>query len=113
MPLLYKFPFVGPAAAGISAAAGFLSWGDQMLTDQEKNTIIRALMFFKKDCDSQDVDILNFDTREECQSVVQTLIEDFIGPTWDEETTTANINAVIKSLQRNGTDDQQLELFPE
>ena len=114
MPLLYnKFPFVGPVAAGISAAAGFLSWGDQMLTDQEKNTIIRALMFFKKDCDSQDVEILGFDTTEECQSVVQTLIEDFIGPTWDEETTTANIVAVIKDLTRNGTDDQQLELFPE
>ena len=70
-------------------------------------------MFFKKDCDSQDVEILGFDTTEECQSVVQTLIEDFIGPTWDEETTTANIVAVIKDLTRNGTDDQQLELFPE
>ena len=70
-------------------------------------------MFFKKDCDSQDVKILGFKTKEECQSMVQTLIEDFIGLTWDEETTTANINAIIKSLTRNRTDDQQLELFPE
>lgn len=114
MPLLYnKFPFVGPVAVGIPAAAGFLSWGDQMLTDQEKNTIIRALMFFKKDCDAKDVNILGFKTKEECQSMVQTLIEDFIGLTWDEETTTANINAIIKSLTRNRTDDQQLKLFPE
>ena len=88
-----------------------------MFSDQEQSIIIMALIYFKNDCSVTDIQNLGFDVNDngvgKCDDMVQSLIEDFIGPTWDEETTTANINAIIKSLTRNRTDDQQLELFPE
>ena len=89
-----------------------------MFGELEKKIIIMALMYLKNDYTADDLSDLGLDYVEvadgnEFEKICQILIEDFIGPTWDEETTTANINAVIKSLTRNGKDAQQLELFPE
>ena len=62
-----------------------------MFSDQEKDLIIMALIYFRNDCSVDDVKELGFDINnngvENCEEMAQTLIEDFIGPTWDEEAT--------------------------
>ena len=62
-----------------------------MFSDQEKNLIVMALIYFRNDCSVDDVKELGFDINdngvEKCEEMAQTLIEDFIGPTWDEAAT--------------------------
>ena len=62
-----------------------------MFSDQEKDLIIMALIYFRIDCSVDDVKELGFDINnngvENCEEMAQTQIEDFIGPTWDEEAT--------------------------
>jgi hypothetical protein len=76
-----------------------------MFSDQEKSIIIMALIYFKNDCSVEDIKELGFDVNDDgcskCESMAQTLIEDFIGPTWDEDATSKVI------------EDQQLKLFSE
>ena len=65
--------------------------GCNMFSDQEKDLIVMALIYFRNDCSVEDVKELGFDINdngvEKCEEMAQTLIEDFIGPTWDEEAT--------------------------
>jgi len=76
-----------------------------MFNQQEKNLIIMALMYFKNESSVQDVKDLGFDINDrgcgKCQDMAQTLIEDFIGPTWDEETTAANVAKMQKRCKRS------------
>ncbi len=62
-----------------------------MFSDQEKDLIVMSLIYFKNDCSVDDIKELGFDINdngvEKCEDMAQTLIEDFIGPTWDEEST--------------------------
>ena len=62
-----------------------------MFSDQEKDLIIMALIYFRNDCSVDDVKELGFDINdngvEKCEAMAQNLNEDFIGPTWDEEAT--------------------------
>ena len=65
--------------------------GCNMFNDQEKDLIVMALIYFRNDCSVEDVKELGFDINDNgvdrCEAMAQTLIEDFIGPTWDEEAT--------------------------
>ena len=76
-----------------------------MFSDQEKSIIIMALIYFKNDCSVEDIKELGFDVNDDgcskCETMAQTLIEDFVGPTWDEEATAGAI------------EHQQLRLFRE
>ena len=76
-----------------------------MFSDQEKDLIVMALIYFRNDCSVEDVKELGFDINdngvEKCEEMAQILIEDFIGPTWDEETTAKNLS------------EHQLRLFRE
>ena len=62
-----------------------------MFNDQEKNLIVMSLIYFRNDCSVDDIKELGFDINdngvEKCEAMAQKLIEDFIGPTWDEEAT--------------------------
>ena len=75
-----------------------------MFNEQEKNIIIMALMYFKNESSVQDVKDLGFDINNrgcgECQDMVQTLIEDFVGPTWDEEATAESIKMETEKRRR-------------
>jgi len=74
-----------------------------MFSDQEKSLIIMALIYFKNDCSVQDIKELGFDINDdgcrECENMAQTLIDDFVGPTWGEEATAEAV------------EHQQLRLF--
>ena len=76
-----------------------------MFSDQEKSIIIMALIYFKNDCSVEDIKELGFDVNDNgcdtCETMVQTLIEGFVGPTWDEEATSEAIEL------------RQLKLFSE
>ncbi len=78
-----------------------------MFSQQEKNMIIMSLMYFKNDYTPEDAEELGFDlnamdemVQPELETIAQELIEDFIGPTWDEETTTANVAKMQERLKR-------------
>ena len=64
-----------------------------MFNKLEKDIIIMALMYFKNDYTEDDFDDLNAGTHLpwQVEEIIEKLIEDFVGPTWDEETTTENI----------------------
>ena len=76
-----------------------------MFSEQESRMIIMALMYFKNDCSVTDIKNLGFDVNDngvgKCDDMAQALIEDFIGPVWDEEATAKAV------------DQQQLKLFRE
>ncbi len=73
-----------------------------MFTKLEKNIIIMALMYFKNDYTEDDFDDLNAHPRSprQVEKVIEKLIEDFVGPTWDEETTTKNIKRETEKRSR-------------
>lgn len=75
-----------------------------MFTDQETNIIIMALMYFKNESSVQDVKDLGFDINNrgcgKCQDMVQVLIEDLVGPAWDEEATAEFIKTETKKRTR-------------
>ena len=69
-----------------------------MFNELERNIIIMALMYFKNDFTEDDLDDLNGEPRQKSfpasfmvERIIENLIEDLVGPTWDEETTTENI----------------------
>ena len=76
-----------------------------MFSDLEKNIIIMALMYLKSDYTQDDLSNLGLmldlgeDTNAKFEQTCQTLIEDLVGPIWDEEGTAKAIK------------DQQLKLF--
>ena len=76
-----------------------------MFSDLEKNIIIMALMYLKSDYTQDDLSNLGLmldlgeNTNAKFEQICQTLIEDLIGPIWDEEGTAKAIK------------DQQLKLF--
>ena len=84
-----------------------------MFTDIEKSIIIMALMYMKNDYTPED--LKEFDriapsqfrfiaTEEGCakfEDKIQTLIEDFVGPTWDEEGTLETIKRETANHSRN------------
>jgi hypothetical protein len=79
-----------------------------MFDQQEKNIIIMSLMYFKNDYTPEDAEELGFDlnamdemVQPELETKTQTLIDDFIGPTWDEKTTTANVAKMQKRMSRD------------
>ena len=71
-----------------------------------------SLLYFKNDYTREDAEELGFDLVAEddtvsskgvcleLESATQELIEDFIGPTWDEATTTANVVKMQKRMKR-------------
>ena len=70
-----------------------------MFSKQERNIIIMALMYFKNDYTEDD--LIDLRLRDDLlKPMVQTLIEDFIGPTWDEETTAKNIKRETEKRSR-------------
>ena len=83
-----------------------------LLSEQERNIIIMALMYLKNDYTLRDLKELGFGkTVDEfldpltCrviafEDIVQNLMEDIIGPTWDEEATTANLKMAAERMQR-------------
>tara|TARA_R110002051_G_scaffold86470_1_gene152299 strand:+ start:203 stop:433 length:231 start_codon:yes stop_codon:yes gene_type:complete len=75
-----------------------------MFNEQEKGIIIMALMYFKNDCSVTDIKNLGFDINGhgvgECDDMVQVLIENFVGPTWDEQTTDENIKRETEKRTR-------------
>ena len=80
-------------------------FASEMFSQQEKNIIIMALMYFKNDYTPEDAEELGFDVEEmvqpELEAITQKLIDDFIGPTWDEETTTANVAKMQERMKRD------------
>ena len=70
-----------------------------MFSKQERNIIVMALMYLKNDYTEDD--LIDLRLRDDLlESKVQTLIEDFVGPTWDEEQTTENIKRETKKRSR-------------
>ena len=89
-----------------------------MFSDQEKSIIIMALIYFKNDCSVEDIKELGFDVNDngcsKCETMAQTLIEDFVGPTWDEDQTDVNVAATQEQMTRADNDMAgQLKLFTE
>ena len=68
----------------------------------QKNIITMALMYFLSDytADDQEDCGCEFWSTEKFEEGVQELIEDFVGPTWDEETTTENIKRETEKRSR-------------
>ena len=70
-----------------------------MFNQQERNIIIMALMYLQNDYTEDDLIDLRM-RPDTFDPAVQTLIEDFVGPTWDEETTAKNIKREAKKKTR-------------
>jgi hypothetical protein len=93
----------------------------EMFNEQEKNIIIMALMYFKNDYTPEDAEELGFDLsamdeeiQHELEAITQGLIEDLIGPTWDEETTAVNVAEMQERMTHDLKDHiNQLKLFNE
>jgi len=60
-----------------------------MFTELESNIIIMALMYFYNDHTPEDIKELS--NPNDLKGEIETLIEDFVGPTWDQEGTLENI----------------------
>jgi len=82
-----------------------------MFTDLEKNIIIMALMYLKNDYTPEDLEEFGGDWPRWClwsgdhgwyfEDKIQMLIEDFVGPTWDEEGTLEAIKLQTANHSRN------------
>ena len=70
-----------------------------MFSKQERNIIIMGLMYLQNDYDEQDLIDLRM-RPETFDPMVQALIEDLVGPTWDEEQTAENIKREAKKRSR-------------
>jgi hypothetical protein len=83
-----------------------------MFNELERNIIIMSLMYFKNDYTDEDLDDLGMpDLGQTVEETIHHVIEDFIGPTWDEETTTQNVEIETDKRTR-GSNDRQTRLFP-
>ena len=81
-----------------------------MFNELEKRVITISLMYFLNDYTEEDlndceqvVHSLNYDpvaARESLDKTIEELIESFVGPTWDEETTTKNIKRETEKRSR-------------
>ena len=78
-----------------------------MFSEYEKRIIVMALMYLKNDHTPEDLEDLGLaDAASEIgrewgfEEKVHELIEDFVGPTWDEETTTENIKRETEKRSR-------------
>ena len=98
-------------------------FASKMFNDQQRNIITMALMYFKNDYTRDDAEELGFDLVAmdddvlskgvclELEAVAQELIEDLIGPTWDEEQTAINVATAQERMTR--ADRLQGRLFDE
>ncbi len=79
-------------------------WAD-MPDEKDRDIIIMALMYLKNDYTPEDLEALGLagpSTREmHFEAKIQELIEDFVGPTWDEEATDENIKMETKKRTRH------------
>ena len=77
-----------------------------LLSEQERNIIIMALMYLKNDYTQEDLADLRIgingyeDDWDLLEITIQKLMEDLVGPTWDEEATTANLKMAEERMQR-------------
>lgn len=73
-----------------------------MFDKLEKRIIIMSLMYFLNDYTEDDFDSLNAGTLLpwQVEEVIEKLIGDFVGPTWDEETTAENIKQETEKRKR-------------
>ena len=78
-----------------------------MFNEQEQNIMIMALMYLKNDYTQEDLADLRIgingygDDWDLLEITIQKLMEDLVGPTWDEEATTANLKAATKKRTRH------------
>tara|TARA_R100001244_G_C5092688_1_gene116791 strand:+ start:65 stop:304 length:240 start_codon:yes stop_codon:yes gene_type:complete len=78
-----------------------------MFNEQEQNIMIMALMYLKNDYTQEDLADLRIgingyeDDWDLLEITIQKLMEDLVGPTWDEEATTANLKAATKKRTRS------------
>jgi len=78
-----------------------------MFNEQEQNIMIMALMYLKNDYTPEDLADLRIgingyeDDWDLLEITIQKLMEDLVGPTWDEEATTANLKAATKKRTRH------------
>jgi len=72
-----------------------------MFNAQEKNVITMSLMYFKNDYTPEDAEELGFASQPELETITQKLIDDFVGPTWDEETTATNVAKIQSRMKRS------------
>jgi len=78
-----------------------------MFTDLEKNIIIMALMYLKNDYTPEDLEefgLVAVGGRHaglRLEDKIQMLIEDFVGPTWDEAATLDAIKLQTTNHSRN------------
>ena len=73
-----------------------------MFNETQKRIIIMSLMYFLNDytADDQDDCGCEFWEEEKFDGVIQELMEDFVGPTWDEQTTDENIKRETEKRTR-------------
>ena len=72
-----------------------------MFNELEKNIIVMALMYFKNDYTDEDLDDLGMPSLgQTVEETIHHVIEDFIGPTWDEEATAEFIKTETKKRTR-------------
>ena len=78
-----------------------------MFNEQEQNIMIMALMYLKNDYTQEDLADLRIgingyeDDWDLLEITIQKLMEDLVGPTWDEEATTENLKAATKKRTRH------------
>tara|TARA_R110002051_G_scaffold16138_3_gene48906 strand:+ start:380 stop:637 length:258 start_codon:yes stop_codon:yes gene_type:complete len=73
----------------------------EMFNELEKNIIIMALMYFKNDYTDEDLDDLGMpDLGQTVEETTHHVIEDLIGPTWDEEATAISLEETQKRMKR-------------
>ena len=82
-------------------------FNSSLFDEKERNIIIMALMYLKNDYTPEDLADLGIDDDEDgwaaaaFEDVVQNLMEDIIGPTWDEEETTKNLKTETAKRTRD------------
>ena len=78
-----------------------------MFNEQEQNIMIMALMYLKNDYTQEDLADLRIgingyeDDWDLLEITIQKLMEDLVGPTWDEEATTANLKTETAKRTRD------------
>ena len=88
-------------------------FNSSLFDEKERNIIIMALMYLKNDYTLRDLKELGYGkaidefTNRSCwefvefEDVVQNLMEDIIGPTWDEDETTKNLKTETAKRTRD------------
>jgi len=77
------------------------------MDEKDRDIIIMALMYLKNDYTPEDLEALGLagpSTREmHFEAKIQELIEDFVGPTWDEEATDENLRMETEKRTRRNS----------